>query len=124
MTIHTSHPSARQHAVVALDRAAARAAISAAAARFVALLRETDEIERPAAGTDWRVAQPAPPFSVVLAVFSAAIAGEPQSLRPEQYLEANFPTRLAAANAATIAMVNHSAAEWLAELITAGTQRF
>ena len=37
-------------AVVALDREAARAAISAAAGRFTALLRDTDDIERPAAG--------------------------------------------------------------------------
>ena len=38
--------------------------------------------------------------------FSAAIAGEPQALTPEQYLDADFPTRLAATNAATIAMVD------------------
>lgn len=124
MTIHTSHPSARQPAVVALDRAAARAAISAAAARFIALLRETDDIERPAAGTDWTVAETAAHVSIVLTGFSAAIAREPQALTPEQYLQANFPTRLAAANAATIAMVDHTAAERLAELITAGAQRF
>ena len=37
-------------AIVALDREAARAAISAAAGRFTALLRDTDDIERPAAG--------------------------------------------------------------------------
>lgn len=43
-------------AVVALDREAARAAISAATGRFTALLRETDDIERPAAGTNWTVA--------------------------------------------------------------------
>jgi len=43
-------------AVVALDREAARAAISAAAGRFTALLRETDDIERPAAGINWTVA--------------------------------------------------------------------
>ena len=46
-------------AVVALDREAARAAISAAAGRFTALLRETDDIERPAAGTNWTVAETA-----------------------------------------------------------------
>ena len=39
MTIHTSHPSGRQLAVVALDREATRAAISATAARFTALLQ-------------------------------------------------------------------------------------
>jgi len=42
--------------VVALDREAARAAISAAAGWFTAPLRETDDIERPAAGTNWTVA--------------------------------------------------------------------
>lgn len=124
MTIHTSHPSARQPAVVALHRAAARAAISAAAARFIALLRETDDIERTAAGIDWTVAETAAHVSIVLTGFSAAIAGEPQALTPDQYLEANFPTRLAAANAATIAMVDHTATERLAELISAGAQRF
>ena len=103
---------------------AARAAISSAAARFTALLRETDDIERCAAGIDWTVAETAAHVSIVLTAFSAAIAGEPQTLTPDQYLEANFPTRLATANAATIAMVDHTAAERLAELITAGAQRF
>ena len=46
-------------AVVALDREAARAAISAAAGRFTALLRDTDHIERPTAGTNWTVAETA-----------------------------------------------------------------
>ena len=117
MTIHTKP-------VVALDREAARAAISAAAGRFTALLRETDDIERPAAGTDWTVAETAAHVSVVFTGFSAAIAGEPQALTPEQYLDADFPTRLAASNAATIAMVDHTDAGRLAELITAGAQRF
>ena len=63
-------------------------------------------------------------MSVVLAGFSAAITGEPQALTPEQYLRADFPTRLAATNAATIAMVDHTDAGRLAELITAGAQRF
>jgi Pyruvate/2-oxoacid:ferredoxin oxidoreductase gamma subunit len=124
MTIHTSHPGGRQPAVVALDREAARAAISAAATRFTALLRDTDDIERPAAGTDWTVAETAAHVSVVLTGFSAAIAGEPQAVAQEQYLEANFPTRLAANNAATIAMVDHADAGRLAELITVGAQRF
>jgi uncharacterized protein (TIGR03083 family) len=124
MTIHTSRPSGPAAPVIPLDREAARAALGAAAERFAALLRETDDIERPAAGTDWTVAETAAHVSVVLIAFSAAIAGEPQSLTPEQYLEANFPTRLAAVNAATIAMVDHTAAEQLAELITAGAQRF
>ena len=46
-------------AVVALDREAARAAITAAAGRFTALLRDTDHIERPTAGTNWTVAETA-----------------------------------------------------------------
>jgi len=124
MTIHTSHPGGRQPAVVPLDREAARAAISAAAARFTALLQDTDDIERPAAGTDWTVAETAAHVSNVLTGFSAAIAGEPHALSPEQYLEADFPTRLAANNAATIAMVDHADAGRLADLITVGTQRF
>ena len=124
MTIHTTRSSARQPAVVTLDREAARAAIRAAAGRFTALLRATDDIERRAVGTDWTIAETAAHVSIVLTGLSAAIAGEPQALTPDQYLEANFPTRLAAANAATIAMVDHTVAERLAELITAGAQRF
>ena len=56
MTIHTSRqsgPAKPLAPVVALDRNAARAAISVAAERFTALLRETDDLECPAAGTDW-----------------------------------------------------------------------
>jgi uncharacterized protein (TIGR03083 family) len=117
MTIHTKP-------VVALDREAARAAISVAAGRFAALLRETDDIGRRAAGTDWTVAETAAHVSVVLAGFSAAIDGEVQALTPEQYLDADFPIRLAATNAATIAMVDHTDAVRLAELIAAGAQRF
>ena len=108
-------------AVVALDREAARAAISAAAGRFTALLRETDDIERPAGGTNWTVAETAAHVSCVLTVFSATIAGELPALK---YLKADFPTRLAATNAATIAMVDHTDPGQLAELITAGAQRF
>jgi len=108
-------------AVVALDRDAARAAISAAAGRFTALLRETDDIERPAAGTNWTVAETAAHVSCLLTGFSATIAGELPALK---YLQADFPTRLAASNAATIAMIDHTDAIRLAELITAGAQRF
>ena len=111
-------------AVVALDREAARAAVRTAAGRFTALLRGTDDIERPAAGTDWTVAETAGHVSCMFTGFSAAIAGDPQALTPEQYLEADFPTRLAASNAATIAMVDHTDAGRLAELITVGAQRF
>jgi uncharacterized protein (TIGR03083 family) len=117
MTIHTKP-------VVALDREAARAAISVAAGRFAALLRETDDIGRQAAGTDWTVAETAAHVSVVLAGFSAAIDGEVQALTPKQYLDAAFPIRLAATNEATIAMVDHTDAIRLAELIAAGAQRF
>jgi uncharacterized protein (TIGR03083 family) len=109
---------------VELDREAAQAAISTAAARFTALLRDTDDIERPAAGTDWTVAETAAHVSIVLTAFSAAITAEPQALTPEQYLEADFPTRLAATNAATIDMVDHTDAGRLADLITAAAQRF
>lgn len=114
MTIHTKP-------VVALDREAAWAAIRAAAGRFTTLLQETDDVERPAAGTDWTVAETAAHVAIVLTGFSAAIAGEPQAL---QYLDADFPTRLAATNAATIGMVDHADVRRLAELITVGAQRF
>ncbi|HYO02768.1 MAG TPA: maleylpyruvate isomerase family mycothiol-dependent enzyme [Mycobacterium sp.] len=124
MSTNTSRPSGRQPVVVELDREAARAAISAATGRFTALLRETDDVERPAAGTDWTVAETAAHVSIVLTGFSAAITGEPQALTPEQYLDADFPTRLAATNAATIDMVDHTDAGRIAELITAGAQRF
>ena len=89
MTIHTTP-------VVALDREAARAAISAAAQRFASLLQGTDDIGHPVAGTDWTVAETAAHVSVVFGGFSEAIAGEPQALAPEKYLDADFPTRLAA----------------------------
>ena len=68
--------------VVALDREAARAAISAAAGRFTALLQETGDIGRPAAGFDWTVAETAAHVSCMFTGFSAAIAGEPQALTP------------------------------------------
>ena len=110
--------------VVALDREAARAAVRTAAGRFTALLRGTDDIERPAADTDWTVAETACRVSFMFIAFSAAIAGEPLPLTPEQYLEADFHDRLAAINAATIAMVDHTDAGQLAELITVGAQRF
>jgi len=108
-------------AVVALDREAARAAISAAAGRFTALLRETDDIERPAGGTNWTVAETAAHVSCVLTGLSATIAGELPALK---YPDADFPTRLAASNGATIAMVDHTDAGRLAELVTVGAQRF
>jgi uncharacterized protein (TIGR03083 family) len=110
--------------VATLDRAAAWAAMSAAAERFTALLQETDDIRCQVAGTDWTVAETAAHVSVVFTGFSAAIAGEPQALTPEQYLDADFPTRLANSNGATIAMVDHTNAGRLAELIAAGAQRF
>ena len=129
MTIHTSRSNGLSNTgvddmlttVVTVDREAARTAIYAAMERFTALLRETDDIERPAGGTNWTVAETAAHVSSVLTGFSAAIAGE---LPPPKYLEADFPTRLAATNAATIAMVDHTDPRQLAELITAGAQRF
>ena len=124
MTTHTgrqSGPAKPLAPVVALDRNAARAAISVAAERFTALLRETDDLECPAAGTDWSVAETAAHVSCVFTGFSAAIAGELPALT---YLQADFPTRLAASNASTIATVDHADAGRLAELIAAGAQRF
>jgi uncharacterized protein (TIGR03083 family) len=117
MSIHTKP-------VVPLDREVARAAIGAAAERFTALLRDAHDIGRQAAGTDWTVAETAAHVSVVLAGFSAAIAGESQALSLEQYVDADFPTRLANTNDATIAMVDHAEAARLTEMITAGAQRF
>jgi uncharacterized protein (TIGR03083 family) len=121
MTIHTSRPAAP---LIPLDREAARAAIGAAAERFTELLRDIDDVERPAAGTDWTVAETAAHVSCMFTGFSAAIAAEPQALTPEQYLEADFPTRLAATNGATIALVDHTDARRLTEVITTGAQRF
>ncbi len=111
-------------AVVALDREAARAAIGAAAGRFTTLLRDTDDIGHPAAGTDWTVAETAAHVSVVFGGFSSAIAGDAQALTPEQYIAADFPTRLAGVNETAFAMVDRTDAARLAEVITAGAQRF
>jgi uncharacterized protein (TIGR03083 family) len=129
MIIHTSRSNGLDNegiddtlaTVGTLDRQAARAAISAAAGRFTVLLRETDDIESPAGGTNWTVAETAAHVSSVLTGFSATIDEELPALK---YLDADFPTRLAATNAATIAMVDHTDAGRLAELITAGAQRF
>jgi uncharacterized protein (TIGR03083 family) len=107
-----------------MDLNAARTAIGTAAGRFTALLRETDDIGSPAKGTDWTVAETAAHVSVVLTGFSAAIAGAPQPLLPERFVDGDFPTRLAASNAATIAMVDHTDAARLVEMVTAGAQRF
>lgn len=115
MTVHTTPFN------TTLDLEATRTAISATAERFTALLRGADDIERPTAGTDWTVAETAAHVSAVLNGFSATITGELPSL---QYLEADFPTRLAASNRATIAMVDRTDPGRLAELITAGAQRF
>jgi uncharacterized protein (TIGR03083 family) len=115
MTVHTTRFN------VTLDREAARAAINAAAGRFTALLRETDDIGRRAAGTEWTVAETAAHVSCVLSGFSAAITGELPELN---YLEADFPTRVAANNTILIATVDHTDAGRLAEVITAGAQRF
>jgi uncharacterized protein (TIGR03083 family) len=129
MTIHTSRSNGlgnkrvddTRATVGTLDREAARAAISAAARRFTALLRETDDIEHQTAGTDWTAVETAAHVSCVLTGFSAAIAGDLPAL---EHLDADFPTRLAASNGATIAMVDQTDAGRLAEVITAGAQRF
>lgn len=120
MTIHNPRELAT---VAAPDRDAMRTAVGDAAQRFAALLLEIGNITRPAAGTDWTVAETAAHVYVVLAGFSAAIAGESQALAPKRYLDADFPTRLAASNAATIEMVDHVDAGQLAELIMTGAQR-
>lgn len=113
MTNHTT--------AATLDRHAARAAIRVAVERFTTLLKQTDDIERPAADTAWTVAETAAHVYVVLIGFSGAIAGE---MLPGQYLDADFPTRLAATNSATIALIDHTDAAHLAEVITAAAQRF
>jgi uncharacterized protein (TIGR03083 family) len=111
-------------AVVALDRAAARAAVGAAVKRFTNLLRATEDIEEPAAQVAWTVAETAAHVSYVFSAFGAALAGEAPALNPEQYPDADFQTRLAAGNEAALAMVDHTDAERLAELITSGARRF
>ena len=63
-------------------------------------------------------------LSCMFTVFSGALDGEPSTLTLGSYLEADIHTRVAATNAATIAMVDHSDAGRLAELITAGARRF
>lgn len=104
-----------------LDRDAAHTAITAATERFTTLLREADDIACDAAGTDWTVAETAAHVAVVLTAFSAAITGE---TLPLQYLDADFPTRLAACNATTIGLVERTDAAQLSDLITEGAQRF
>ena len=122
MTMHTNRSSRLiTDMSAALDRDAAQAAISSAAGRLATLLQETDDIERPAAGTDWTIAETAAHVTCVLTGFSASIAGQLPEL---EYLQADFHTRLAANNAATIAMVDHTDGGRLAELITVGAQRF
>jgi len=63
-------------------------------------------------------------LSCMFTVFSGTLDGEPSTLTLGSYLEADIHTRVAATNAATIAMVDHSDAGRLAELIIAGAQRF
>src|SRR5690242_3645492 len=124
MTIDTSPQGGCPPAVTELDREAARAAISAVAKRFAALLRGIDNTKHPARGTAWTVGETAAHVLVVINAFSAAIDGQPQALVADQIPDADFPTRLAACNASTIAMVDHSDAARIAEMITVATQRF
>lgn len=107
-----------------LDRAAASAAITYATDRFTALLRTTESIECPLPGSVWTVAETAAHVAIVLAGFNAAVAGKPLGLTADQYVDADFPTRLAACNALTLDLVDHTSAASLADLITAGAQRF
>jgi len=122
------HPSPARgdckSAVPELDREAARSAIKTATERFTALLREVDDTQRRAAGTDWSVGETAAHVLIVLNAFTAAITAQPQVISAKQYLDADFPTRLAACNASTIATVDHTDAGRVAELIAEGAQRF
>ncbi|MDV3130689.1 maleylpyruvate isomerase N-terminal domain-containing protein [Mycobacterium sp. 29Ha] len=111
-------------AVENLDRRAACAAIGAATERFTALLRTTADVGRLAAGTDWTVAETAAHVAVVLIGFNAAVAAQSIGLTPDEYVEGDFPTRLAACNAATLNFVEHTDAEALAQLINAEGRRF
>lgn len=112
------------YSVAGSTRAAALAAIDTAARRFAALLRETDDARRPVEGTDWTVGETAAHVSVVFIGYSAAIRREPFGLALEQYAESDFPTRLAAVNTATLAMVDHSDAIALAGFVEHGVDRF
>jgi len=114
--------TSRQPAVGALDREAARAAISAAALRLAALLRDTEGNARPR-GTDWTVGETAAHVSIVLTGFCAAIAGE-HVPTPQQSVDADFHTRLAATNAAYLDMVDNTDIGAIVGQITAGAQRF
>ena len=107
-----------------LDRAEASAAIAYATDRFTALLRTTKDIECPIPGTDWTVAETAAHVAIVMTGFNAAVAGTPLGLTPDQYIDGDFPTRLAACNALTLDLVDHTSAASLADVITAGAQRF
>ena len=111
-------------AVGNLDRTAACAAIEAATERFTALLRTTADVDCPSVGSDWTVAETAAHVAVVLIGFNAAIAAQSIGLTPDQYVDGDFPTRLAACNAATLDFVEHTDAEALAQLINAEGSRF
>lgn len=106
-----------------LNRTTACTAIEAVTERFTALLRETDDVTRPAVGTDWTVAETAAHVAVVLIGFSAAIAAQPIRMNTD-YVDGDFPTRLAACNAATLDLVEHTDAAALARLIVVEAQRF
>lgn len=107
-----------------LNRAEARAAITDATDRFTALLRTTKDIGLPVPGTDWTVAETAAHVAIVLTGFNAAVARKPLGLTPEQYVDGDFPTRLAACNALTLDLVDRTSAASLADMITSGAQRF
>lgn len=107
--------------VVTLDRDAARAAISAATAGIAALIRDIDDIECRAACTEWTVAETAAHVVVVLTGFSATIAAQPLAL---EYVDADFPTRLAACNTTTIDVIDRTDAAGLADQIVVGAQHF
>lgn len=111
-------------AFVELDRAAARAAVGAATERFTALLHKIDDIGRPATGNGWTVAETAAHVAVVLIGFNAAITAMPIGLTADQYIDGDFPTRLAASNAKTLELIDHTDVAATAALITVEAQRF
>lgn len=124
MNTHIHRSDDRRSAVVALDREAAIAAITATTQRFTALLRDGGDIERLAGGIDWTIAETAAHVITMFIGFRMAIAGESHETTPRRHVDRDFPTRLAASNTAAIATVHYAGARHLAELMTEQAQRF
>lgn len=111
-------------AVIPLDRPAARAALDDAVRRLVVLIRDTTDIDTPVGGTDWTVAETAAHLVVVFTDFAGTVTGQSRLLRDFGSEGLDFHTRLAASNAATLALVERSDARQLAENIASGAQHF